>query len=70
MARKRIYTRSTSVSLTEEMYDLIKDITDRQEMSISDFVRGAVLMRLGTTQEDHDQATTSQQKENENERKK
>ena len=60
MARKRIYTRSTSVSLTEEMYDLIKDITDRQEMSISDFVRGAVLMRLGKTQDDHEHVTTNQ----------
>ena len=70
MARRRIYTRTTSVSFTEELYDLIKEITDRQETSISDFIRGAVLMRLRATQDDHDQATTNQQKEYENEREK
>jgi hypothetical protein len=70
VARKRIYTRSTSVSFTEEMYDLIKEITDRQETSISEYIRGAVLMRLEATHENHDQATTNQQKEHENEREK
>ena len=61
MARKRIYTRGISVSLPEEMYDLIKKITDRQETSISEYIRGAVLMRLEATQEDRDQATTNRQ---------
>ena len=70
MARRRIYTRGISVSLPEEMYDLIKEITDRQETSISEYIRGAVLMRLEATQGDHDQAITNQKKEHENEREK
>ena len=70
MARRRIYTRGISVSLPEEMYDLIKEITDRQETSISEYIRGAVLMSLEATHENHDQAITNQEKEHENEREK
>jgi hypothetical protein len=44
--KKKIYTRSVGVMFTEDMYLKIKEITDREEIGISDFIRNAVQQRL------------------------
>jgi metal-responsive CopG/Arc/MetJ family transcriptional regulator len=40
--KKKIFTRSVGVMFTEEMYLKIKEITDREDIGVSDFIRDAV----------------------------
>ena len=47
MARIRIYTRSISASFTDDMYNQLKNVTDKKEISISEYIRIAVSMLLG-----------------------
>ena len=44
--KKKIFTRSVGVMFTEEMYLKIKEITDREDIGISDFIRNAVQQKL------------------------
>jgi len=44
--KKKIFTRSVGVMLTEEMYLQIKKITDQEEVGISDFIRDAIQEKL------------------------
>jgi len=44
--KKKIFTRSVGVMFTEEMYLKIKEITDRQDIGVSDFIRQAVELKL------------------------
>jgi hypothetical protein len=44
--KKKIFTRSIGVMFNEEMYLKIKEITDREEIGISDFIRNAVEQKL------------------------
>ena len=44
--KKKIFTRSVGVMFTEEMYLQIKELTDQEEIGISDFIRNAVQQRL------------------------
>jgi metal-responsive CopG/Arc/MetJ family transcriptional regulator len=46
--KKKIFTRSVGVMFTEEMYLKIKEITDREDIGISDFIRDAVQQKLET----------------------
>jgi len=44
--KKKIFTRSVGVMFTEEMYLKIKEITDRQDIGVSDFIRQEVELKL------------------------
>jgi hypothetical protein len=44
--KKKIFTRSVGVMFTEEMYLKIKEITDGEDIGISDFIRDAVHQKL------------------------
>ena len=44
--KKKIFTRSIGVMFTEEMYLKIKEITDREDIGVSDFIRQAVQQKL------------------------
>jgi Arc/MetJ-type ribon-helix-helix transcriptional regulator len=47
--KKKVFTRPVSVTLTEEMFNQIKSITDSSEISISDYIRHAVQEKLQDT---------------------
>jgi len=40
--RKRSYTRNVGVLLSEDLYQQVVSITDRMEITISEFIRNAV----------------------------
>ncbi len=44
--KKRIYTRPVSVTLSEEMFEQIKTLTDSWEISVSDYIRLAIKRSL------------------------
>jgi len=44
--KKKLFTRSVGVMFTEEMYLKIKEITDREDIGVSDFIRQAVQQKL------------------------
>jgi hypothetical protein len=44
--KKKIFTRSVGVMFTEERYLKIKEITDREDIGVSDFIRQAVQLKL------------------------
>lgn len=44
--KKKIFTRSVGVMFTEEIYLKIKEITDQEDIGISDFIRQAVQQKL------------------------
>jgi metal-responsive CopG/Arc/MetJ family transcriptional regulator len=44
--KKKLFTRSVGVMFTEEMYLKIKEITDREDIGVSDFIRQAVQLKL------------------------
>jgi hypothetical protein len=46
--KKKVYTRSVSMMLSEKMFDQVKTIADNEEIGISDYVREAVQKKLAT----------------------
>ena len=46
--KKKLYTRPLSVTLSEEMFDQIKAITDQEGIALSDYVRAALQEKLAT----------------------
>jgi len=44
--KKKIFTRPVSVTLSDEMFDQVKAITDQQSIGISDYVREAIQLKL------------------------
>lgn len=44
--RKKILTRPVCVMLSDEMYQQIVEITDKEETSISDYIRDAIQRKL------------------------
>jgi hypothetical protein len=44
--RKRQFSRSLSVALSEEHFELIKQITDEEQISMAEWVRNAVAETL------------------------
>lgn len=46
--KKKVFTRPVSVTLTEEMFDQIRTITDHGEIGISDYIRDAIQEKLAT----------------------
>ena len=45
------YTKSLTVSLQQEVYDQIKQITDEKHISIGEWVRDAIETALSTIQQ-------------------
>lgn len=44
--KKKVFTRPVSVTLSEEMFDQIKTITDKGEIGLSDYIREAIKKEL------------------------
>lgn len=44
--KKKLFTRSVGVMFTEDMYLKMKEITDREDIGVSDFIRDAVEQKL------------------------
>ena len=47
--KKKIYTRPVSVVLSQETFDQIEEITDREDIAISDYIREAIQEKLNET---------------------
>jgi hypothetical protein len=55
--RKKTFTRNVGVLLTDELYQRIVSITDKQEITLSEFVRGSlldILKKLDKEEQRHD----------------
>ena len=46
--KKKLYTRPLSITLSEEMFDQIKEITDQEGIALSDYVREALQEKLNS----------------------
>lgn len=46
--KKKIFTRPVSVVLSVEMFQQIKEITDHEDIGISDYIRDAIQEKLAT----------------------
>jgi len=44
--KKKILTRPVCVMLSQEMYRQISELTDQQEISVSDYIRDAIQEKL------------------------
>jgi metal-responsive CopG/Arc/MetJ family transcriptional regulator len=44
--KKKVFVRPVSVNLSEEVFKQIYEITEKEEISLSDFVRDAVEKKL------------------------
>ena len=47
--KRKIYTRPVSVVLSQETFDRIQEITDREDIAISDYIREAIQEKLNET---------------------
>jgi len=50
--RKRLYTRNVGILLTEGSYQQLIDITDKLEVTISEYVRGLLVKKLKENQKE------------------
>ncbi len=55
--KKKLYTRPLSITLSEDMFDQIKAITDQEGIALSDYVRKALQEKLTTTENNKIQKT-------------
>jgi len=44
--KKKLYTRSATISLEDSVFNQIKGITDKEDISISDWIREAIRIRF------------------------
>ena len=44
--KKKLYTRPVSIVMPEKMYKQISELTDQQEISVSDYIREAIQEKL------------------------
>jgi Arc/MetJ-type ribon-helix-helix transcriptional regulator len=44
--KKKVFIRPVSVVLSVEMYEQISELTDQQEISVSDYIREALQEKL------------------------
>ena len=47
--KKRIYSRPVSVTLSEDMFQQIHEIAEKQEISMSEYIREAIQEKLDRT---------------------
>ena len=52
--RKRIFTKQLGLIISEEVYKRIVDETDREEKTVSAWIREAISMRLANSQSGSD----------------
>lgn len=50
--KKKLYTRPVSVTLSVEMFEQIKTLTDSWEISVSDYIRVAIHEMLKKTKDE------------------
>ena len=50
--KEAIFTKSISINLAEDTFEKIKEITDLQKISVSEWFRGAAELALNTQQEE------------------
>ena len=50
--RKRLYTRNVGVLLSDGIYQLLIKITDKNEVTISEYIRGLVETKLNINQKE------------------
>ena len=55
--KEAIFTKSISINLSDSMFQEIKEITDFQKISISEFFRHAAELTLKATREDNKDET-------------
>lgn len=58
--RKRQFTRSLSVALSEEHFELIKQLTDEEQISMAEWVRNVVAEKLNKIQQEETNNETNQ----------
>jgi hypothetical protein len=46
--RKKRFTKNVGILISNEIYDLLVEVTDREEVTISKFVRQLIEERLNT----------------------
>jgi hypothetical protein len=46
MARKKLYTEYIAISSTKEMREIIVKLCEEQELSISEWIRSAIKLKL------------------------
>jgi metal-responsive CopG/Arc/MetJ family transcriptional regulator len=51
--KQKVFTRPVSVTLSDDMFDRIKAITDHKGISISDYIRDAVREKLTSEKNDN-----------------
>ena len=44
--KKKIFTRPVSINLSEDVFSQIYDITEKEEISLSDYIREAIQEKL------------------------
>jgi len=57
--RKKQFSKSLSIALPMKHFELIKEITDKQEISLAQWVREAVAAALTTNQSKEEQMNES-----------
>ena len=55
--RKKVYVKQLGVPVSEEMYGELVDFCDEQELSVSEWVRGAIETKLTQLHENQNQQT-------------
>lgn len=44
--KKKIFTRPVCIMVSQEMFERISELTDQQEISVSDYIRAALQKEL------------------------
>jgi len=60
--KKQFYTKAVSVSMKASVHDEIRKITDKEEMSMSEWIREAIRMRFQQERIDTSQLQADQNK--------
>ena len=50
--KKKVFVRPVSVNLSEEVFKQIYEITEKEEISLSDYIRESVAIRLSTQKDE------------------
>ena len=58
--RKRVYIKPIGIMVSEEMYGNIIDLSDKREVSISDYVRSAIELKLSQESDKDDNIITDE----------
>ena len=56
--RKKVYVKQIGVPVSEEMYRELLDLCNKQELSVSEWIRDAIGTKLSQLHENQNQQTT------------